>query len=108
MSFSVLCSVVPARVSLSKRERSPFLIMMDKKRSMPCYERQYHLHWPLFICHHRSLSILKIILLVLKTPDLLYIFQALSVVIVSFLVTHGKVILNFLRGVRFQGSSAYS
>lgn len=47
-------------------------------------------------------------LLDLKIVDLVYIFQALSVVIAVFLVTHGKVNLNFLIGVRFQGSSVYS
>lgn len=57
--------------------------------------------YALFVCHHRSLSVLKIMLLVLKNIDLVYIFQAL-------LVTHGKVILNFLIDVRFQGSSVYS
>lgn len=45
--------------------------------------------------HHRSLSILKIMLLVLKIIDLVYIFQALSIVIAGFLVTHEKVKLNF-------------
>lgn len=85
-----------------------FLIMMDKMRLMPCYGRQYYLHWPLLVCPHRSLSILKIMPFVLKITDLVYIFQAMSVVIAGFLVTHGKVNLNFLIGVRFQGSSVYS
>lgn len=85
-----------------------FLCVMDKKRLILCYERQYFLHWPLFICHHRFFSVLKIMLLVLKIVDLVYIFHALSVVIAGFLVTHGKVNLNFLIGIKFQGSSVYS
>lgn len=38
--------------------------------------------------------------IILKNTDLVYIFQAL--------VTHGKVILNFLIGIRVWGSSVYS